>query len=51
MNHAILHLGNGIDDLLVVIFAVDHSLFLQCTEVSHYLTLHPLQRKTEGVEK
>ena len=42
------YLGNGIDDLLVVVFTVDHSLLLQRSEVSHDLTLHPLQWKTAG---
>lgn len=42
------YLGNGVDDLLVVILTVDHTLLLQRAKVSHDLTLHSLQRKATG---
>ena len=36
------YLSNGIDDLLIVVLAVDQSLLLQGAEVTHYLPLHTL---------
>ena len=42
-----MYLGNGIDNVLVVIVAVHHALRLKCTKIAHYLALHTLQWKTE----
>lgn len=45
------YLGDGIDDLLVVVVAVDHPFLLQSAKVSHNLSLHPFQRQTETQSK
>ena len=42
---------NSIDDLLVVIFAVHHTLCLQSTKIAHYLSLHALQWKAKKYNK
>ncbi len=37
-----MYLSNSVDDLLIVILAVDQSLLFQGAKVTHYLPLHAL---------